>query len=95
MRVRETIPKPHTWKSYQGIRKKTATLGTAHVLRNVSNNVTHLEIQPYMNHKIYPQNRRKIIYSRNMVCFRYVIVYILYKSDDDDDDDDDELRFNP
>ena len=30
--------------------KKTATMGTAHVLRNVSTNVTHLEIQNYMNH---------------------------------------------
>ena len=84
MTVREVIPKQHTWKSYQEL-EKTATLSTAHVLRNVSTNVTHLEKQQYMNHKIYPQNRRQIIYLRNMACFRYVIVYILRKSDDNDD----------
>jgi len=68
--------------------EKTAILGTEKILRNVTTNVTYLEIQNYMSLKIYPQHRRKIIYLRNMVSFRYVMLHILHKSDGDDDDDD-------
>ena len=36
------------------------------------------------------------MYSRNMVCFRYMIVNTLHKGDnkDDDDDDDDDCNTN-
>ena len=42
------------------------------------------------------QNSCKIIYNRNMVCYRYIIINILhigdkYNEDDDDDDDDDNI----
>ena len=44
------------------------------------------------------QNSCNIIYRRNMVCFRYIIVNTLHirdsKDDDDDDDDDDNNNNN-
>ena len=40
------------------------------------------------------QSSSNIIYPRNMVCFRYIIVNTLHKSDNKDDDDDDDDNNN-
>jgi hypothetical protein len=43
-----------------------------------------------MKHKLSIQyNCNTILYPRNVICFKYVIVHTLLKGDNKDDDDDD------
>ena len=78
------VPGKHEIKELQ-----TAIPGTAHILREVLmymyktyflSEIT-LRVAQTANTDSY-----NILYPRNMVCFRYIIVNTLHKGEEDDDD---------
>jgi hypothetical protein len=80
-------PGKHKIKALQ----KTVILGTAHITRKV----LMYKYKTYFMRKITLHvaqiantDSYSTLYSRNMVCFRYVIVNTLHKGEMDDDDDD-------
>jgi hypothetical protein len=58
----------------------TATSSSTHLLKKLLMLRIH-HIQHHMHHTLQLQNSYKTTYPRNMVCFRYIIVNTLHKSD--------------